>query len=207
MSDVAVNKLTIGTSPVNNEDAATKAYVDAHADNFDLSDRMAKGTASGSVIEGDLLMVTNSGVCAHVEGSQNTALSSFAHAEGCGNRATGQSTHVEGERNDARGKYSHAEGYTTYASHESQHVFGEFNIHDPSSAAATARGNYVEIVGNGTAYNHLSNARTLDWSGNETLAGSLTLGAGTADEATITAAQLGQLVAALPILSATGVNF
>lgn len=35
--------------------------------------------------------------------------------------------------------------------------------------------NYVEIVGNGT-YNNPSNARTLDWDGNEVLAGGLTLG-------------------------------
>ena len=36
---------------------------------------------------------------------------------------------------------------------------------------------YVEIVGNGNASTR-SNARTLDWSGNETLAGKLTVGAG-----------------------------
>lgn len=59
-------------------------------------------------------------------------------------------------------------------------MFGEYNALDPNWAAATAateRGTYVEIVGNGTA-GSLSNARTLDWSGNETLAGKLTLGAG-----------------------------
>lgn len=56
---------------------------------------------------------------------------------------------------------------------------------------------YAEICGNGTADNARSNARTLDWSGNEALAGSLTLGKGTADETTITAAQLAQLLALL----------
>lgn len=85
---------------------------------------------------------------------------------------------AEGNNTAAKGDASHAEGTNTTASHKSQHVFGEYNVVDSSSAAATSRGNYVEIVGNGTAANALSNARTLDWSGNETLAGKLTLGAG-----------------------------
>ena len=38
------------------------------------------------------------------------------------------------------------------------------------------KGDYVEIVGNGTDTSHRSNARTLDWNGNETLAGGLTVG-------------------------------
>lgn len=85
---------------------------------------------------------------------------------------------AEGNNTAARGDASHAEGTNTTASHKSQHVFGEYNVVDNSSAASTSRGNYVEIVGNGTAANALSNARTLDWSGNEKLAGKLTLGAG-----------------------------
>lgn len=64
---------------------------------------------------------------------------------------------------------------------------------------------YVEIVGNGYAemddqFNvteYRSNARTLDWDGNESLAGSITLGKGTTDEVTLTAAQLKQLLALL----------
>ena len=71
---------------------------------------------------------------------------------------------------------------------------------DPSTANANSRGTYVEIVGNGTmsgTTESRSNARTLDWSGNEALAGSLTLGKGTADEVTVTAAQLKQLIAML----------
>jgi hypothetical protein len=42
-----------------------------------------------------------------------------------------------------------------------------------------------------------SNARTLDWQGNESISGSLTLGKGTADEVSISAAQLAQLLALL----------
>jgi hypothetical protein len=63
----------------------------------------------------------------------------------------------------------------TIAQRQSQHVFGEYNIADTMGTIVT-RGNYVEIVGNGTS-NARSNARTLDWNGNEVLAGKLTVGA------------------------------
>ena len=144
-------------------------------------------------------------------GSNNTASGSYAVAEGRTNTASGSAAHAENEANTASGNQSHAGGYYSTASgtrafahghyaranHRSQFVFGEFNVEDPSTAAATARGNYVEIVGNGTNNTSRSNARTLDWSGNESLAGSLTLGKGTANEVTITAAQLTQLLALL----------
>lgn len=73
-----------------------------------------------------------------------------------------------------------------------QHVFGEFNISDPSTNEATNRGTYVEIVGVGNDANSKANGRTLDWNGNEWLAGSLTLGS-----TTITKAQLQSLLALL----------
>lgn len=52
------------------------------------------------------------------------------------------------------------------------------------------------MVGNGGSGGR-SNARTLTWTGNESLAGSLTLGMGTVDEVTLTAAQLKALLALL----------
>lgn len=67
------------------------------------------------------------------------------------------------------GLYSVAFGNTTKASGESQLVFGKLNIADTSNQ-------YVEIVGNGTNTSNLSNARTLDWDGNEYIAGNLTIG-------------------------------
>ena len=63
----------------------------------------------------------------------------------------------------------------TKASRRSQFVFGECNVIDTGGANATARGTYVEIVGNGSSGANRSNARTLDWSGNEVLAGGLKL--------------------------------
>jgi len=55
-------------------------------------------------------------------------------------------------------------------------VFGEYNIADTEGFGEEARGAYIEIVGNGTSDTTRTNARTLDWNGNEQLAGSLTIG-------------------------------
>ena len=106
-------------------------------------------------------------------GAANMASGAYSAAEGYATTASGASAHSEGENSIASGDSSHAEGSYTIANHRSQHVFGKYNIADPSSDAATECGNYVEIIGNGTATDARSNARTLDWDGNEWLAGLL----------------------------------
>ena len=78
---------------------------------------------------------------------------------------------AEGKLSIASGEGSHSEGYRTIAQRKSQHVFGEYNVADTTGVDGTVRGTYVEIVGKGTSNNNRSNARTLDWSGNETLSG------------------------------------
>lgn len=90
-------------------------------------------------------------------GTQVVASGSYAQAEGIGAESSGVN--------------SHAEGFYTIANRRSQHVFGEYNIKEYGDI--TSKGLYVEIVGNGQSWLR-SNARTLDWSGNETLAGDLT---------------------------------
>ena len=167
-----------------------------------------RATGKCAVAEGTVTIA--SGNYSHSEGGGTKALGTYAHAEGAyteanmvghaeGQRtiASGSVAHAEGNYTVASGNRSHAEGEHTIANHLAQHVFGKYNIADPSQAAANAVGNYVEIVGNGTAENARSNARTLDWSGNEELAGSITLGKGTADEVTLTAASLKSLLALL----------
>ena len=121
---------------------------------------------------------TASGNYSHAEGYATTSSGAIAHSEGHSSIASGKGSHAEGAASEASGYYSHAEGRYTIANHRGQHVFGSFNIADPSGEAATANGNYIEIVGNGTADDARSNARTLDWDGNEILAGKLTLGVG-----------------------------
>ena len=115
---------------------------------------------------------TASGQDSFAEGSSSTASGSFSHAEGSSTGAYGRSSHAEGELSTASGDYSHAEGYGVLAPKRSQHVFGEYNTTEATGTAST-RGTYVEIVGNGTASDARSNARTLDWDGNEVLAGTL----------------------------------
>lgn len=116
----------------------------------------------------------------HGEGTHNNIIgtSSFSHVEGEYNTIDSCSgSHIEGSYNSASSTTKvHVEGFHNIANHRSQHVFGEYNIADPSTAAGLNKGTYVEIVGNGTADNARSNARTLDWNGNETLAGNLNVG-------------------------------
>ena len=141
-----------------------------------------------------------SGIYDHAEGYSTISSGYGTHAEGTTTTASGNWAHAEGNGTVASGANTHAEGKKTIANHASQHALGEFNVADTSSAAATARGNYVEIVGNGTADDARSNARTLDWDGNEVLAGGLTVdgtGGITIGSTTLTETQLIALLAML----------
>lgn len=133
-------------------------------------------TASGSTSHAEGNSTTASGMASHAEGSGAIASADYSHAEGRYTTASGDASHAEGNGTTASGVNSHAEGRRTIAKNKNQHVFGEFNIADPSKALSDARGTYVEIVGKGVDDTARSNARTLDWSGNETLAGNLTIG-------------------------------
>ena len=154
---------TIGTNStaLGNDVEASGSY--SHAEGYQA---IARGQMSHAEGNGSIA----SGTGAHSEGYHTTASASYSHAEGYGTSADGSSAHAEGINTVASGSYSHAEGHTTTANHLAQHVFGQSNVPDSSSSSASTRGNYVEIVGNGTAANP-SNARTLDWNGNERLAG------------------------------------
>ena len=133
-------------------------------------------TASGnySHAEGNNTLATEES--SHAEGNMTQATGGSSHAEGSSTNATGSCSHAEGLTTTASGNMSHAEGYNTTAQRRSQHVFGEYNILDTQGTATSSKGKYIEIVGNGTSSTR-SNARTLDWSGNEVLAGKLTVGA------------------------------
>lgn len=154
-------------------------------------------TASGRLAVASGTQTTASGEGSHAEGSGTIASGTASHAEGQETTSSSYMSHSEGFNTVASGGCSHAEGLGTIANHGSQHVFGDYNVADASTAAPHAHGKYVEIVGNGSSKTQRSNARTLDWSGNESLAGGITLGMGTADEVTLTAAQLKQLLALL----------
>lgn len=103
---------------------------------------------------------------AHAEGYQTEASGNYgAHAEGYYTVASGNyGAHTEGSHTVASGAGSHAEGDHTTASMDYQHVFGKMNVPDTHC---------VEVVGWGTD-SRQKNIRTLDTSGNMTIAGTLT---------------------------------
>ena len=188
--------------PLNAQDVATKNYVDnklitdfngvltiQHGGTGNSDGYIRAGAAPNSTI----------GQYATAEGNETTASGDFSHAgglstitsgrcsysEGWANTASGDYSHCEGDHNIAFGNNSHVEGCYTNASGAYQHVFGTYNIIDENDNPAQ-KTNYIEIVGNGfrtpptdliPSIIHRSNARVLDWAGNEILAGKLTIGA------------------------------
>lgn len=135
------------------------------------------GTTLGNKATAEGCSTAASGDYSHAEGFDTMASGDCSHAEGYGTMASEYCSHAEGEETIASGVCSHAEGVGTTAQRRSQHVFGEYNVLD-TPGSTLGRGSYVEIVGNGTADDARSNARTLDWSGNEWLAGTLTAAKG-----------------------------
>lgn len=120
--------------------------------------------------------VTASGNYSIAEGNSTSASGANSHASGQNTFATGANSFATGAFTNAKGYASFADGFGTTAKHKSQKVFGEYNVPDSSSAGTGERGNYVEIVGNGLRSSATSNARALDWNGNERLMGDLYVG-------------------------------
>ena len=161
--------------------AASEAVETAMADHFPATGKLVAGisttaSANGAVATG--VSTTASGRASHAEGQLTTADGQVAHAEGYGTTASGD--------------YSHAEGFGTKASGDHQHAFGKYNVEDTNDT-------YLEIAGNGTGDNARSNARTLDWNGNEALAGDLTVNKGGAGEMAV-GSELSSLKSAFSIL-------
>ena len=148
-------------------------------------------TFDNAVIENNLEGNVANAPYAHAEGDCTTAIGYASHAEGGSTYSSGDGSHTEGIGTIASGMASHAEGYQTRARGTNQHVFGKFNEEDNLNT-------YCEIVGIGNNENSRKNGRTLDWNGNEKLTGSLTLGAGTANEIELTPETLRILLNMIP---------
>lgn len=201
-----------GTKAIAENNASYASGNYSHAEGYETrataSNAHAEGNgsaANGAASHAEGNMTIASMVATHAEGAATTASANYAHAEGNATTASGQASHSEGYQTTASGDDSHAEGnltkalgshshaegdYTT-ASRSTQHVFGKYNIED-TNGLSSSNGKYVEIVGNGSGIVQRSNARTLDWNGNEWLAGNLTLGS-----TTLTEVQLQALLALL----------
>ena len=170
----------------------------ATGSNTTASGSSAHAEGSGTTTSSGQVKTTASGSASHAEGSGTTASGNASHSEGSLTVASGTNAHASGYMTTASGQQSSAHGYGTISKKRCQFVFGKYNVQD--NDISSDYGQYVEIVGNGTlnyGVENRSNARTLDWNGNESLAGSITLGKGTTDEVTLTAAQLKQLLALL----------
>ena len=184
----------------NNKNVASAHDTHAEGNGTKASGPMSHAEGGGTIASGYYSHAEGGttkaqGNASHAEGGQTTASGDSAHAEGQNTIASAGGAHAEGGQTTASGVFSHAEGGGTTAARACQHVFGAYNIAETGNG--NEKGTYVEIVGNGERVNGVatrSNARTLDWEGNEKLAGGLTLGMGTADEVTITAAQLKELL-------------
>lgn len=114
------------------------------------------------------LTSTNNALGCHAEGYETVSGAKGSHSEGYRTFATGEASHASGSNTYALGNNSFTTGSFTKAQGNNQAVMGKYNTPDSSS---------LLIIGNGTAENARSNALTLDASGNQVLAGKLTVGA------------------------------
>ena len=132
-------------------------------------------TASGPNATSDGDNTTASGINSKAQGEKTTASGKNAFSKGCLTEATGNHSSAGGYDTKAKGEVASAEGLRTIAAGQAQTVIGRYNTEDNASQ-------FAFIIGNGTESNskHIrSNALTVDWAGNLTIAGMIHLGNGT----------------------------
>ena len=153
-------------------------------------------TASSIQSHAEGYSTTASGPASHAEGNQTTASGQSSHAEGYSTDAKGSYSHVGGQYNvqDSYNNWPEWAASTSYkvgdkvkrtiGSGSNQTIQGYIcktansNSTFISSNWTNQYGkmNYAEIIGNGTNKNARSNARALDWDGNEYLMGDIYVG-------------------------------
>lgn len=172
--------------------------VSSHTEGF-----VTKAMASYSHAEGQ--GTTASGVRSHAEGFYTTASGMNSHAEGVYSVSDGPNSHAEGVWTIAKGEGSHTGGWynieDNYASWpewqpNTQYYYGDkVKVTDSESVTGYIANNdtigssfdpgywtvdekrvFAEIIGNGENDEDRSNARALDWDGNEYLAGEIYVG-------------------------------
>ena len=160
-------------------------------------------TTSGGFAHAEGQGTIASGNSSHAEGGGSKSIGNISHAEGGMTQAIGHGSHSQGNQTIADGDYSNVSGafnvrdnlshrpvwqpYNDYNVDDRVRVWNEetesFDGYictdpnsdsefDPDKWAPDNRMKYVEIVGNGNK-NVPSNARSLDWQGNEHLFGTL----------------------------------
>lgn len=215
---------TIEAGPVNEMDQQIQTNESNIAEKANSNNPVFTGSISmGRVSESNKKTGTNSVAM----GNNVRAMGAYSNVTGNATIGMSASSHVFGEYNipeaeewQANKAYHVGDIYVRYGMAAGQIVNVLYFKCNTDHTSSNNLGNdyaywdnvsshnlkYVEIVGNGyeemddqtfVITEHRSNARTLDWDGNESLAGSITLGKGTTDEVTLTAAQLKQLLALL----------
>ena len=144
--------------------SGTTAGVSSTAEGYNTTASRAYSHAEGRETEA-------SHIAAHAEGTSSVASGINSHAEGNQTEASGTNSHAEGQGTVASGANSHAEGLSTIANQFAQHVFGQYNVEDNPKYENEYN---VEVVGWGSTDSDRKNIRTLDQSGNMTIAGTLT---------------------------------
>ena len=152
---------------------------------FTFGNRAANSVIGGlSFAEGSYN--ESSGYCSHAEGFETEASGHYSHAEGNSTHAQGENSHAEGGIAYAVGDHSHSEGYRTEASAEASHaqnyntiagyphqtVIGRYNDNQSDTAFEIGNGS------NGSPHN----AFVVDWDGNVSIQGSLTLNGSVMDD-------------------------
>ena len=162
------------------------------------------------------------GALSHAEGCESRTYNECSHAEGRGTETTGSFSHADGYGTIASGTACHVEGYYNiedpawdeWVSDQSYEVGDKVTYMTAGYICKTANRDtqFIQtkwlkacsnsenafIIGNGMSIDARSNATVITWDGDIKTAGSLTIGAGTADEVTITAYQLRKLIAMIP---------
>ena len=154
-------------------------------------------TASGYASHAEGGYTTASGYASHAEGEYTIASEYTSHAEGFGTEAVGGFSHVVG-------RYNVPDNYNSYTEwvsnkhysigdivkrtsiNEDKTITVEIFICSVNNSDSTfnfshwtslgPQAEFIEIVGNGISDDTRSNARALDWDGNEHLKGSLYVG-------------------------------
>lgn len=191
---------TIASAPFTHAEgyssSATEVY--SHAEGLDTTASSAAAhaegnhtVASGYMAHAEGNTTEASGAYTHSEGSNTTASGGTAHAEGWGTIAAGDYSHVSGTFNIAD-SYANidewvanthydvgdivkitGDGYVSTYICAAENTDSEFT--EANWTSRDSKMNYAEIVGNGigTDSQYRSNARALDWNGNEYLMGDI----------------------------------
>lgn len=142
---------------INNLTASSTKYIEIIYNTTDSAYYLTFGNRWSSSIIGEYSIA---------EGKSVTASGFASHAEGLGTKAIGAYSHAEGAHTKAKGAYSHAGGYQTVADNSHMTVVGTYNTENSGKAFVVGVGDFI----------NRRDGFTVDWDGNATVRGSLTLG-------------------------------